>query len=213
MSLQTSFLTLSIKDQIFILFIFLTLFSIIVILCLCCSFNYEILKEDYNQKKLYFYDKYKEYIESCLYFQNFCLLQYEEVIKRMQIQIWKFDQTSKIYQLQTNFFNKDYDIIEIFDMHYENVTKLYTSNNNIILFYACYYNYNGILMNSLCNYMKINLFHKYPGLSSMLITHDIEEGIRIPGYNIPIMASPLLVNVNNSAIYIVLIIQKFVKMW
>jgi hypothetical protein len=49
--------------------------------------------------------------------------------------------------------------------------------------------------------MKINLFHKYPGLSSMLITHDIEEGIRIPGYNIPIMTSPLLVNVNNSAIY------------
>ena len=75
MSLQTSFLTLSIKEQICILIIFLTLFSIIVILCLCCSFSYEILKEDYKQKKLYFFDKYKDYIESCFYFQNFFLLQ------------------------------------------------------------------------------------------------------------------------------------------
>ena len=47
----------------------------------------------------------------------------------------------------------------------------------------------------------MKLFQQYPGLSSMFITHDIEEGIRIPGYNTPIMASPLIVNVNRSAIY------------
>ena len=127
MSLQTSFLTLSIKEQIYILIIFLTLFSIIVILCLCCSFSYEILKEDYKQKKLYFFDKYKDYIESCFYFQNFYLSQYEEVIKRLQKQIWKFHQTSKIYQLQTNFFDNDVYIIEGFEMsRHENVTKRYT---------------------------------------------------------------------------------------
>ena len=202
MSLQTSFLTLSIKEQICILIIFLTLFSIIVILCLCCSFSYEILKEDYNQKKLYFYDTYKKYIESCFYFQNIYLLQYEEVIKRMQKQIWKFHQTSKIYQLQTNFYNNDFDIVEIFMMFlHENVTKKLTSDNKIVLFFSCFYNYNGIVINQMCNYIRMNLVQQYPGMSSMPITHDIEEGIRIPGYNTPIMTSPLMVNVNRSAIY------------
>jgi hypothetical protein len=202
MSLQTSFLTLSIKEQICILIIFLTLFSIIVILCLCCSFSYEILKEDYNQKKLYFYDTYKKYIESCFYFQNFCLLQYEEVIKRMQKQIWKFHQSSNIYQLQTNFYNNDFDIVEIFMMFlHENITKKLTSDNKIVLFFSCFYNYNGIVINQMCNYIRMNLVQQYPGMSSMPITHDIEEGIRIPGYNTPIMTSPLMVNVNSSFIY------------
>ena len=202
MSLQTSFLTLSIKEQICILIIFLTLFSIIVILCLCCSFSYEILKEDYNQKKLYFYDTYKKYIESCFYFQNFFLLQYEEVIKRMQKQIWKFHQSSKIYQLQTNFYDNDPYIIEGFEMFmHKNVTKRCTAKDNISLFFACFYNDNGILINQICNYIRMNLFREYPGLSSMLITHDIETGLRIPGYNTPIMTPPLMVNVNRSAIY------------
>ena len=202
MSPQKSFLTLSIKEQIYILIIFLTLFSILVILCLCCSFSYEILKEDYKQKKLYFFDKYKDYIESCFYFQNFCLLQYEEVIKRMQKQIWKFHQSSKIYQLQTNFYDIDSYIIEGFVMFmHENITYKYTSKNNIILFLACFYNYNGILISQMCNYIRIRLVQQYPGFSSMLITHDIETGLRIPGYNTPIMTPPLMVNVNRSAIY------------
>ena len=202
MSIQSSFLTLSIKDQICILIIFLTLFSITVILCLCCSFSYEILKEDYNQKKLYFYDTYKEYIESCFYFQNFILLQYEEVIKRMQKQIWKFHQSSKTYQIQTNFYNKDPYIVEGFVMFlHENITKKYTSYNNIILFLACFYNYNGILITQMCYYVRTELIQQYLGLSSLLITHDVEDGIRIPGYNRPIMSSPLMVNVNRSSIY------------
>ena len=202
MSLQTSFLTLSIKEQICILIIFLTLFSIIVILCLCCSFSYEILKEDYKQKKLYFLDKYKEYIESCLYFQNFCLLQYEEVIKRMQKQIWKFHQSSDIYQLQTNFFYNDLNIIEYFVMSgYKNITKQYTSDNNIIMFLLCFFNYNGVIISLMCNNIKRNVFRIYPGLSSVFFTHDIEICMRIPGYNTPIMTEPLMVNVNRSAIY------------
>ena len=178
------------------------IFSILVILCLCCSFSYEILKEDYKQKKLYFYDTYKEYIESCFYFQNFCLLQYEEIIKRIQKQIWKSHQSSKIYQQQPNFNNKDINTIENFVMFgHENITKQYTSDNNIILFLACFFNYNGIPISQMCNYVRLNLFQQYFRLSSMFITHDIETGLRIPGYNTPIMTSPLMVNVNRSSIY------------
>ena len=59
MSIKSSFLTLSMREQIYLAIIFLTIFSISVILCIIGSLSYEILKADYNQKKLYFYDKYK----------------------------------------------------------------------------------------------------------------------------------------------------------
>ena len=99
MNLKSVFLTLSMREQICLAIIFLNLFSLIVILCVSCSFSYEILKEVYNQKKRYFFDKYKEYIELSFYFQNFCLLQYEEIIKRMQYQGYKFHRNSTIYNI------------------------------------------------------------------------------------------------------------------
>ena len=54
MSLATCFLNLSMKEQICITIIALTLFCICVILIVCCSLIYEILNKDYDQKKLYF---------------------------------------------------------------------------------------------------------------------------------------------------------------
>ena len=77
MSLASRFLNLSMKEQICITIIALTLFCIGVILIVCCSLIYEILDKDYEQKKLYFYKRYKEYIESVFYLQSFYLMQYE----------------------------------------------------------------------------------------------------------------------------------------
>ena len=98
MSLSTRFLSLSMKEQICITIIALTIFCIGVILIVCCSLMYEILMNDYEQKKLYFYQRYKEYIQSSFYFQNFYLMQYEEIIHRMQKQTWRIQQASSIYQ-------------------------------------------------------------------------------------------------------------------
>ena len=81
MSITSKFLTLSIREQLFITILILTLFSVIVILCLPISFSYEILMEDYKKKKKFFYNEYKEYIEACFYFQSFTLLKHEEIIK------------------------------------------------------------------------------------------------------------------------------------
>ena len=142
MSLQSKFLTLSIKRQICITIIILTIFSIIVILSLICAFSYEILKEDYKQKKLYFFNKYKEYVESCFYYQNFCLLQYEEIIKRMQSQICNFLQTSFTYLFfEKNFKSIDSDVIETVSMQEseKNLTKKTNSDNYDILFFYCYF--------------------------------------------------------------------------
>ena len=69
MNFKKYFITLSIKVQIFITIIALNLFCILVILLINGSLAYEIIKKDFNQKKLYFYDKYKQYIESCFFFK------------------------------------------------------------------------------------------------------------------------------------------------
>ena len=98
MSLSSRFLNLSIKEQILITIIGLTFFCILSILIICCSLIYEILKKDYEQKKIYFYKRYKEYIESSFYFQNFYLMQYEEIIHRMQKQSWRIQQSVSIYR-------------------------------------------------------------------------------------------------------------------
>ena len=54
MSVPSKFLTLSIKEQLWITILILTLFSALVILCLPGSFSYEILMEDYKGKKSFF---------------------------------------------------------------------------------------------------------------------------------------------------------------
>lgn len=204
MTLQSKFLTLSMKEQIFISIIVLTCFSILVILCLTCSFSYEILKEDYKQKQLYFYDKYREYIESCFYVQNFKSLQYEEIIKRMQTQIWIFHQSTQIYNFEYNFNQKDNQIIEdfIFSGHgYESITKKKTSQNNDVLFFACYYN-NGInMISQMCGLIYNNIKSYYLPLSSMIMTHDIYDSFRLPGYDEPIFSSPIIASINRSSLF------------
>ena len=87
MSVPSSFLTLSIKEQLWITILILTIFSFLVILVLPGSFSYEILMEDYKRKKKFFYNEYMEYIHACFYFHNFNILKYEELVKRMAKQI------------------------------------------------------------------------------------------------------------------------------
>ena len=77
MSIPSGFLTLSIKTQIWITILILTVFSFLVILALPGSFSYEILMEDYKRKKKFFYNEYLEYIQATFNFQSFKILKYE----------------------------------------------------------------------------------------------------------------------------------------
>ena len=204
MTIQSQFLTLSMKEQIFITIIVLTFFSIFVMLCLTCSFGYEILKEDYKQKQLYFYDKYKEYIESCFYVQNFKILQYEEIIKRMQTQIWIFHQSTQIYNFEFNFNQNDNQIIEYFMFSgygFANITSKKTSQNNDVLFFACYYNNGFQTIDQMCNQIYNNIKSYYLPLSSMIMTHDIYDSFRLPGYDEPIFNSPIIASINSSSLF------------
>ena len=187
MSIKTSFLTLSMREQICFAIVLLTIFSLIVILFLSCALSYEILKEDYEVKKLYFYDKFKEYIELCFYFQNFCLLQYEELLKRLQLEMSKFHLKSrKAYNFKSNFDYDPSDLVVDFNptLHKDN------SNNNDILFFFCYNE-----QEKICETIKNETISNYLPFSSLIFTHDINKVFVIPGYQVPIVKALLLVDV------------------
>ena len=207
MGLTSRFLTISIKEQICIVIIFLNLFCILVILCICCSFTYEIIKEDYKGKKIYFYDKYKDYIESCFYFKNFCLLQYEEIIRRMQKQSWNYHQTILYYNF-ANFGDNSDGVINYIDSLHKNIENEKSNKENAELFFLCYWEkgdssgkYSSLNHNQFCPGMHQITLSNYLTLSNSIFSNNIYEKFRIPDYNIPIMNSPLFTNVNYSTIF------------
>ena len=192
MSFQSKFLSLSMKEQICLVLISLTLFCILVILSICGSLAYEILKEDFRLKKLYFYEQYKEYIESCLLFQNFYLLQYEEIIKRIQKQIWEIQQTFSIYDFESNFqnFEKEDILSKIEHDSYYSINNNININNNFL-----YYTYFSDSI-SHCLSIENELYKQYNTLSSLLFSHNIYDSFRFPMYEVPIMTSPIFFNIN-----------------
>ena len=207
MGLTSRFLTISIKEQICIVLICLNLFCILVILCICCSFTYEIIKEDYKGKKFYFYDKYKDYIESCFYFKNFCLLQYEEIIRRMQKQSWNYHQTIFYYNLDKFGDNSD-GVITYIDPLHKNIENEKSKKENAELFFLCYWEkgdssdiYSSLNHNQFCPGMYQITLNNYLPLSNSIFSNNIYEKFRIPDYNIPVMNSPLFTNVNYSTIF------------
>ena len=107
MSVPSNFLTLSIREQLCLTILILTIFSLLVILCLPGSFSYEILMEDYKRKKKFFYNEYMEYIQTCFYFHSFNILKYEEIIKRMAKQMYKYSTRETFYQYESSFQEND----------------------------------------------------------------------------------------------------------
>ena len=189
MSLHSHFLTLSIKEQLFITILVLTSFSIIVILVLPGSFSYEILREDYKKKKTFFYNEYREYIQASFYLQSYTILQYEEILKRMTKQIYKYYAKQSIFEMDYNFKEEN------------KVQDLFNNNNienedNDILYQYCYNNDNEI-----CDEYKIFLKNKYESLNGLIFSHDIYNRFKIPGLDIPIINSFAAININDSFMY------------
>ena len=195
MNFKSKFLTLSMKEQICITIIFLSAFSVLVILCLCCSFCYEILKEDYKQKRICFFDKYKELVEASFNFQNFCLLQYEEIIKRMQKQIYKYhrNSTTGYRNFKSNYkADKNINLVPYFNStEHKNIQE-----DNDQLFFFCY-NTN----KNICKQPRDIVINFYDSISSIIFSHDINKHFHIPGYNLPILKSPLVVNYQYKLIF------------
>jgi hypothetical protein len=195
MYLKSKFLTLPIKIQICITILSLNVFCFLVILSICGSLAYEILKEDIKQKKLYFYEKYQEYIESCFYFQNFCLLQYEEIIKRIQTQIMQNYQVSLIfeydYNINMDIYNK-FKIIE-FDPRDDLEEEI---NENDYLYYHCF-NYEFF-----CYLLRNSILNQYNSLSSLVSSHNINKKFNMPMFdNIAIIENPIFYEHSSYSMY------------
>lgn len=198
MNLKIWFLTLSIKKQIYITIIVLNIFCILVIIAIFGSLAYEILKEEYKQKKLYFYNKYEDYIESCFYFQNYYFLQYEEIIKKMQKQIWENHKSFIKYPINSNFIissniieNINYDPIKLINI----TQKKSNSINKYILYNFCFSE-----IPNTCENISINLNDFWKLFLSLEFYHNINESFLIPLYEESIMTSPLYVYFNSRGI-------------
>ena len=196
MSIKSQFLTLSMREQICLTIIFLSLFSILVIICIIGPLVYEILKQDYNQKKIFIYDRYKEFIESSFFFQNFNLLQYEEIMKRIQKQIWAFYEMADFYNISLNYKNQFlFEKVINFDSEkYEDLIK--NKNDDDLLYFLFYMPLDS--EEEAFFYEIYNFFELlYEPLSSLLISHNIESVFRLPGFDVPITTAPLFVGINS----------------
>ena len=188
-------MTLSIKEQVFIIILLSTIFSLIVILCLPCSFSYEILKKDYKRKKKYFYNKYKDYIESCYYYQGYTLLKYEEIIKRMLKEAMKYSIREGLFNYKSEFMEEYTDQNPVRDLYYNSEDEN-DNNRTDILYYYCF-NENA----ELCSKTKDGLKNLYDSLYSLIFTTELYERFKLPELNMPIVDKSLSVNINNSFMF------------
>jgi hypothetical protein len=206
MSLKSKFLTLSIKEQICLTIISLSFFCLLAVFCICVSLSYEFFKEDYKFKKLYFFNRYKDYIESSFYFQNICLLQYEDIIKYIQKLSYEHYQKLNYYNL-TNFENYTEHVISYNDSIHKYIQSG-TDRENPELYMLCFWEpgdssdqYKFVPTDIFCPTLKIIVLDNYQSSVNSYVFHDINDSFRIPGYDVPIVNSALFANVNYSSIY------------
>ena len=194
MSLSTRFLNLSMKEQICITIILLTLFCILVILIVCGSLMYEILNKDYEQKKIFIYDKYKKYLESVFYFQSFYIMEYEEIIHRMQKEFWRIRQSVTIYETLSPLQDYSDYIINMTQEH--NFTKLEENKrNDTPYFYIISYD------SEYQEYVRNFSLYFYQTFVNSVVTNNVYNKFKMPGYGVPIFDDPFFYNYNFLAIF------------
>jgi hypothetical protein len=216
MSVKSKFLTLSMRQQIPLTIILLKVFSVVIILCIVGPLISDILKGDYKLKKIYFYRKYKQYIESCFFYQNFCLLKYEEIIKRIQKQILEFNAASSAYGLIYQLNQRDYEEVKKYVIKYNSTTL--SNEINETVYYHCYnfriidssemdktltsvFNYLSLEGLSYCDKIGIGLILLYPGFSSIIATHNIGKSFGLTEFDVPIISTPYFIHINNSMMF------------
>ena len=194
MSLSTRFLNLSMKEQICITIILLTLFCILVILIVCGSLMYEILNKDYEQQKIFIYDKYKKYVESVFYFQSFYIMEYGEIIHRMQKEFWRIRQSVTIYQTLSPLQDYSDYIINMTQEH--NFTKLEENKrNDTPYFYIISYD------SEYQEYVRLFSLYFYQTFVNSVVTNNVYNKFKMPGYGVPIFDDPVFFNYNFLAIF------------
>ena len=117
MNFKQKLLTLSIKYQISIVIILLSILCLSFVLGLFHLYTNIIINMQRSKRKEYFYQRYKDIIDSKIRFQTFLLYQYEQLIKGFNSQIYYYGLSKNdLYDTMINY--KD-DLIK----NYEETTE------------------------------------------------------------------------------------------
>ena len=117
MNFKQKLLTLSIKYQISIVIILLSILCLSFVLGLFHLYTNIIINMQRSKRKEYFYQRYKDIIDSKIRFQTFLLYQYEQLIKGFNSQIYYYGLSKNdLYDTMINY--KD-DLIK----NYEDTTE------------------------------------------------------------------------------------------
>ena len=116
MNIKKKFLTLSIRHQIIIVVIIISIFCLLSILALFSLYTNIIVSIQSRKRKEYYFQKYKEIIDSEIRFQSFLLYQYEQIIKGFNSQIYhyssKIDLSEPSFSYQNNLIKYYKDTTE-----------------------------------------------------------------------------------------------------
>ena len=139
MSIGKIFLTLSLKTQIYFALFLLTLFCFCLMFIFILILTYELISTKKINKKKYFYDlQYKIHISN-IFFQNICILQYEQLMKIVNIQVYYF-----VPAFAAMASDKKHTTIKTCEEYspsiYEEEVKKKKWENYTMLYYHCYGN-------------------------------------------------------------------------
>ena len=139
MALGKIFLRLPLKTQIYFALFLITVFCIIIVLlCILLLVNESISSRKLNKKK-YFYELQQKIISSNIFFQNICILQYDQIMKMVNTQVYYFGATfsslTKHGTPSSGETSKKYD-----PSTYEEELEKSKWDNYTMLYYHCYKN-------------------------------------------------------------------------
>ena len=87
-----------------------------------------------NQKK-YFYNEYKEYLEAVYLYQGYNLLKYEEIIKRMLKEGFKYSTEGSNFNYKTDYQSEYSEQYPVRDLFYNE--SIEDKNRTDILYFYC----------------------------------------------------------------------------
>ena len=186
MNIKKKFLKLSIKHQISIILILIYVLCIFSTLGIFSLYTNIIIGMQYRSRKEFFYQRYKEVIDSEIRFQTFLLFQYEQLIKGFNSQIYYYGLSNK--DLYENTLNYQDNLIKEYKESTEEDYKPNTSDYQKKYFLLSFSN---------DAFLGSNIFYLLTGTISVINNKlNILKNFRIPffGDNIQIINDYILVN-------------------
>ena len=171
MILGKLFLQLSLKSQIYFALVLLSFLSFSLMFFFLIILSTEIISQNKLDRKKYFYDLQHKNIESSILFQNFCILQYDQLIKSINSQVYYLGKT--FGHIYITMGSTGSECIEYDSSIYKEELEKNENENYVKLYYYVY----GDIMDRMIFQYFLPLLE-----TSVLLTTKTFKSIRIPFY-------------------------------